>query len=205
MHLQRDTIEIGRQEVLIERVLDGDQKASRELIEKYQRLVCHVVFRMVSNATDRDELCQEVFIKVFRQLHTFRAEAQLSTWIGKIAYHTTVNYLRKRKIPLYDDLTPGPSQQGTAGDSRVDSVADQPRDSSEWMEETQQNRAIHAGINQLPPVYRAIITLYHLQDMSYREIGEILELPEGTVKSYLFRGRKQLKTILSQQLAGETL
>ena len=78
-------------------ILAGDQQAFRNLIEQYQKLVSHIVFRMISHQVDREELCQEIFIKVYRNLASFKFQSKLSTWVGRIAYHACINFLKKNR------------------------------------------------------------------------------------------------------------
>lgn len=170
---------------LIDRIQAGNTEVFRELIDKHQRLVSHIVFRLIDQSEDREDLCQDVFMKVYQNLPRFRHESKLSTWIATIAYNTCINYLQKKKIPLFDDKTPDTIT--------LDDVSghDSPPDKSAESEDIRV-RLVNA-IDTLDRRYRAIITLYHLEGMSYAEIADILKLPEGTVKSYLFRARKQLK------------
>jgi len=182
---------------LIERILDGDSYAFERLIRKYQRLVSHVVFRMIPNATDREDICQDVFIKAYKNLSGFRFESKFSTWIARIAYNGCLNYLEKKKIPLFDDITSEEKDFEQSPDSRAipDIIAEQNDLSSVLKKE----------IDTLPVKYRTIITLYHLDEMTYAEISDIMNLPEGTVKSYLFRARKQLKDKLESKYKKEDL
>ena len=178
----------------IEKILAGDLDAFRGLVDDYQRLVSHMVFRLVLNETDREELCQEVFIKVYQNLGRFEFKSRLSTWIARISYNTSLNYLKKNKLSLYDDLTnrpvEGTSQQ--AG-SYADRVAGAGERADDKMVAGERQQLVRDHIDGLPPNYRAVLTLYHMEELSYGEIGEIMNLPDGTVKSYLFRGRKLLK------------
>lgn len=191
---------------LIEIIVAGDAPAFRFLVESYQRLVCHVVFRMVSNEADREELCQEVFVKVFQHLKNFNFQSKLSTWVARIAYNTCINYLKKKKALLYDDLaetgTDSPEEKALGFVEGVPGDLPAP-------DELAANREIrlflHEAIGELPAQYRAILTLYHLDEMSYKEIGEIINLPEGTVKSYLFRARKLLKERMLEKYSAEEL
>ncbi len=174
--------------LLIEKSLAGDRNAFKALIEANQRLVMHVVYKMVSNRSDVEDICQDVFVKVYQNLTGFKHDSKLSTWIAKIAYNTTINYLEKKKVPLFDDLSPEEvtldhlSGNGTAPD--------------EFSEQGELSGILQDQIDHLPVQFRTILTLYHLDEMSYKEIGEIMDLPEGTVKSYLFRARKLLKDSL---------
>ena len=189
---------------LVGEILAGNESAFRRFIERYERLVCHLIFRLVTNPADQEEICQEVFIKLYKNLKNFRFECKLSTYVGKVSYNCAVNYLKKRKIPLYED------HPGNGNDSRTaqtlafrEGVAEGTPESIAL--ENERRTMLRREIENLPPVYRAIITLYHLDEMSYREISEILGLPEGTVKSYIFRGRKLLKEKITAQNEPEEL
>lgn len=182
---------------LVRRILAGETHAFERLIRNYQRLVSHIVFRMVTNQADREDICQDVFIKVYQNLSNFRFDSKLSTWIAKIAFNRCVNFLEKKKVPLFDDIAdqekaveryagddPGPDEYTQAGDLK---------------------KLLQREIDKLPIQYRTIITLYHLDEMSYTEIGKITGLPDGTVKSYLFRARKALKQRLEAKYQPEEL
>ena len=101
----QDRDKMTDQKLLVDRILAGDQSAFKTLINQYQRLVTHFVFRMIPSAADREDICQEVFMKAYQHLERFRFDSSLSTWIGRIAYNTCLNFLEKKKLPLYDDLS----------------------------------------------------------------------------------------------------
>lgn len=182
---------------LVEKILNGDMRAFELFVERYKKLVSHIVFRMVRNAEDREDICQEVFMKIYRNLHSFQFSSKLSTWVATITYNNCVNYLQKRKEPLFDDFAPETGQIEIANEN-VPSAE----------EDTEKNdiaRLLYSEIGKLKGIYRVIITLYHLDEMSYNEIVEITGLPEGTVKSYLFRARKMLKDKLMTKYCQEDL
>ena len=185
------------QRVLVEQILAGDKKAFKLLIVQNQRLVSHVVFRMIKPGPDQEDVCQEVFIKVYQNLERFRFDAKLSTWIARIAYTTCLNFLDKKKLPLYDDLGDENSDFEPVGDE-----ADRP---DFRLEDSEISNILRAEINAIPPVYKTIVTLYHLDEMSYAEIAGVMKMPEGTVKSYLFRARKMLRERLSAKYKREEL
>ena len=191
------------EKAVVQKVLNGDQEAFREVISQYERLVCHIVFRMVSNAADREEICQEIFCKVYTRLESFRGESTLATWIGRIACHTTINYLKKNKVALLEDFSVDRHDAKKSPTSQLLAVPSENPAQDEQLIAGQQKKVLHEAINCLPALYRAVITLYHLENMSYREISDTLDLPEGTVKSYLYRARKQLKELLIERTVGE--
>ena len=182
---------------LIKKIISGDTHAFKSLIHDYQRLVCHVIFKMVTNEQDREDVCQDVFIKVYQNLSKFQFDSKLSTWIAKIAFNTGINYLKKQKVPLFDDVS---GENGAV--------------EKYWSEETSPDGFTHERdltcrlqheITKLPVQFKTILTLYHLEEMSYTEISEITGLPDGTVKSYLFRARKLLKEKLIAKYQQEEL
>lgn len=179
---------------LIERVKAGERAAFCELIEKYKRLVAMIVGRMTDNREDREEICQDVFLKVFAAIGSYRHEASFSSWIGRIAYNETLNRLRRRRLVAFSDLGDGDAAEHLA--------ADQPTPET-LLAESDLKQRLEVEMAALDPRYRAILTLFHVAAMSYDEIGRILELPEGTVKSHLFRARRQLRQRLAPAEQGE--
>lgn len=184
-------------EHLVRRIAKGDNEAFSEVIEQNKRLVSHIVFRMVRIEADREDLCQEVFIRALRNISSFQFRSRLSTWIARIAYNTCGNYLEKKRLPLYDDIS--------SENSNIEAARDDSLLPDEVTEMRDISARLRSEIESLPPQFRTIITLYHLDDMSYREIEEVMGLPEGTVKSYLFRARKLLKERLLSRYQMEDL
>jgi len=170
---------------LVKLILSGDAQAFESLIEEHKPLVSHVVFRMIPNPQDREDISQEVFIKAYQNLADFRFEAKLSTWIAQIAYNLAINYSRQKKMVSLDVLELADDSEGHLVSENM-----QP---DKTVEEKDISRLLKTEIDNLPVQFRVIVTLFHLDQMSYDKIGKILNLPEGTVKSYLFRARKLLK------------
>jgi RNA polymerase sigma factor (sigma-70 family) len=174
---------------LIKRIQAGDRHAFRWLIKSHERLVYGVVWKIVRNQADTEDISQEVFLKVHEKLGTFNQESKLSTWIAKIAYNQALSHLRKRDI-LHNSV----DVEDEAFRERITGGDTTP---TEHLENKELKTVVHEAIEQLPQPYRTLIDLFHIQEMSYAEIVEISGLPEGTVKSYLFRGRKLLKDVIS--------
>jgi RNA polymerase sigma factor (sigma-70 family) len=192
-----------QEKLLVEKIVSGDLTAFQQFIEKYQRLVTHMVFRMILNESDREEICQDVFLKIYQNLKNFQFQSKISTWISKITYNTCINYLKKKKAILYDDLK---IQENDSFHSPLE-VKQQDsnllKESSPLPDETaiahEISEMLYQELNELPIQYRTIITLYHLDNLSYEEISDIVGMPMGTVKSHLFRARKLLKDKLLQK------
>lgn len=173
---------------MVARVLAGDRDAFQDLVQTYQRLVSHVVFRIVRDPRDREEVCQDVFVRVYQKLDQFAHESALGTWIARIAYRLSLNHLERRRIPLYDDLRPD-----EAGGTAVDQLPTSGVSPLDEVEGAQLRAFVRARVDELPVQYRTVVTLYHLEEMAVGEIAAVMDLPEGTVKSHLFRARKMLK------------
>ena len=182
---------------LVKNTLAGNKKAFESIVEQHQRLVSHIVFRMIQNAADQEDICQDVFLKVYQNLRGFQFESKLSTWIARIAYNTCLSYLEKKRVPLFDDLS---SEEKT-----IETVSDCSYRPDQLVEGKETSFVLRSEIEKMPVHYRTILTLYHLDQMSYSEIGETMELPEGTVKSHLFRARRLLKERLLAKYRREDL
>jgi len=175
---------MDQEKLLIKQILDGNTHTFGLLIKQYEKLVVHIACRMIDNKEDLEDLCQDVFMKVYEKLPGFRFDSKLSTWIAAISYRTAINHLRKHK-----------NQTSELNDSSLFTddaliIQENPED---LMNKETLKKYIHKMIEKLSPVYRTVLTLYHLEEFNYKEIGEITGLPEGTVKNYLFRARKLLK------------
>jgi RNA polymerase sigma-70 factor (ECF subfamily) len=187
---------------LVRKILDGDQRKFEQIITLYERLVTHIVFRMVSDDLDREEICQEVFIKVYQNLSGFNFNAKLSTWIAKIAHNHCINYLRKHKLNLLDDISKPDDNSEIQFTESLHTQSSSPDTESEQKD---RKEIIKKEIEKLPEKYKIILTLYHIDELSYKDIGEITDMPEGTVKSYLFRARKILRESLLKTYRGEEI
>jgi len=174
----------------IERILAGDLNSFKSLINQHKTLVIGMIRRITKDQNDVEDLCQEVFVKAFKNLDRFKFESKLSTWIGQIAFTTALNHVKKvsGKKHLTVDLDAFENTHQTS--DNPESLLIQKNTSA----------YIQGEVAKLPLPYRTILTLYHLQELSYIEIGEIMGLPDGTVKSYLFRARKLLKDKLAKHL-----
>jgi len=174
----------GNEKELVASILNGNQQAFVNVIHATENLVAQIACKMIPDAEDRKDVVQDVYMKAFHHLGNFQFKAKLSTWIAQIAYNTCLHYLRKKKPSLLHDLQQGDEQEEQAAT---------PTGPEALLFQQELTATLTAAIEQLPPVYKTIITLYHNQDLSYEEIAAITQLPQGTLKSYLFRARKILK------------
>jgi RNA polymerase sigma-70 factor (ECF subfamily) len=173
---------------LVSRVIGGEEGAFRTLIRQHERLVAHMVGRLVKEDADRQEICQDVFLKVYEKLPEFGFQSKLSTWIATIAYRHAINHVRKHRMQ-FEELP---------DDARWTERFVDYEDPGELLEAKDETARVQQFIDLLPAQYKAILTLYHLDSMSYAEISEVMNMPEGTVKNYLFRARNLLKEKLNK-------
>lgn len=157
-------------------------------------MVAQIVFKMISNSDDRKDIAQDIYLKVFKKLPGFKFQSKLSTWIAQISYNTCFDHLRKKKLTL-------PGNIYESDDNVPDTIKNRsPIDTGLKADILTMHKDLSAilksEIEKLSPVYKTLITLYHNEELSYEEIGQITGLPAGTVKNYLFRARKSLKNSL---------
>jgi RNA polymerase sigma factor (sigma-70 family) len=180
---------------LVKKVIAGDLQAFRLLISMNERLVAHMIGRLVKNEEEKEELCQDVFLKVHEKLGEFSFQSKLSTWIATIAYRHAINHMRKNKM-AYSDIPDEESFSNRFVEfENPESV----------LAENDMDVFVKRMIEELPPQYKVVLTLYHIEGMTYPEIGEVTEMPEGTVKNYLFRARNLLKEKVKMYLGKEEM
>jgi len=173
-------------------VLDRKPGAFEALVRDYQKLCWHIVFRMVGNPDDARDLCQETFLRVHRQLHQFRFECPLKSWIGRVAYSIALRHLERRRaarVISFDDDDEG----------ALESLADESFDLEAASADEEQAVHLREAVDSLPAVPRMLVTLYHLEELSIAEIASITSMSEGTIKSHLFRARLSLRDSLRRR------
>ena len=166
---------------LVRRCLGGDPEAFRPLVEKYQRVLYNVAYRMVHDREDARDLAQGAFVKAYEKLGSFDPAYQFFSWIYRILVNDTLNFL-KRNRP-YQPLEPA-----------FDATA--PGGALEEMEERERSRTVRAALMALSVDYREVVVLRHFAELSYGEMSVALAIPEKTVKSRLYTARQRLAEIL---------
>ncbi len=181
---------------VVQRAREGHEPAYRELLRRYERPVFSLVYRMVRDRELAEDLSQEAFVKALNAIESYRPEYKFSSWIFKIANNTTIDHIRKREL----DTIPIEGARNATTPDRAEATALQIEDKSESplaeMESRELGSAIETAIGNLRPEYQSCILLRHVEDRSYEEIAEILDLPLGTVKTYIHRARAELKEAL---------
>lgn len=180
---------------LIKRCKNGDREAFNELFAQYESKVINIAYGMLSDKDDAYDAAQEVFIKVYKNISSFKENSSLSTWIYRITSNMCNDFLRKRMRSANTI-----SIHAESDDDRGMELRDKSPLPEEYAEHNETQRAVRQAISELSPEYREIITLYDVEDMSYENIAAILNCPVGTVKSRLNRARTALKKKLSESM-----
>ncbi len=186
---------------LIARLVARDERAFNELVQAYGRRVSGLVFRMLGNRAEAEDLTQEVFVQVFKAIGSFRGDSKLSTWIYRIAVNLCKNrtkYLRVRHAGEQDELE-AVAERVPLGEATRANVAQIERP-DEAMAGRQVEKIVQDAIARIDPTFRECLVLRDVEELSYEEIGEITGLPPGTVKSRIFRARAQLKEMVEKEL-----
>jgi RNA polymerase sigma-70 factor (ECF subfamily) len=182
---------------IIHRLKKGDLEAIQLVIEKYQDYVYTLAFQIVKSSTIAEDLTQDVFIKVYRKIGTFREDSKFSTWLYTITCRTCFNYMSRKKIVF--NL------------SELENVEETKISIDNFYYETDEQKPenlteiLWNAIDKLPYNHGLTITLYYLQQFSIKEISQIMDIPENTIKTNLYRGRAALKLILADKISEEEI
>jgi RNA polymerase sigma-70 factor (ECF subfamily) len=179
---------------MVAAVLDGDPEAYRVLVERYERRIYHVVYGMVRSSEDAHDLAQDAFIKAFQNLHRFRLESKFYTWLCRIAMNVTIDHLRKQKHRRHSEFDD--SRSGGSG-GQVVRLHSAPDDPAANVAQSRMFKTIMDAVDTLPDDQKQVLVLRELEEMPYKEIAEILGIPEGTVMSRLYYARRRLQELLA--------
>lgn len=171
---------------IVRQVLAGNPNAFAILIRQYEGLVLHIVTPIIGVHADREDLCQDIFVKVYEKLDTFQHRAKLSTWIGQIAYHMSINFIRRKQNVALRANTGDNEKQLSQLPADFDSAED-------IMIREDQLQQLTQSINQLNPAQQTALLLFYQDEMSLEEISQVMQLPMNTVKSHLFRAKANLR------------
>ena len=174
----------------------GRESAFRELVRRYERPVFSLIFRMVRDRETAEDLAQDTFVRVLNHIDRYRPEFKFSSWLFKIANNLTIDHLRKRQLDTVSiEGSPHAASAAEAEATSLDvqSLGESPLDE---LESRELGTAIERAIARLRPEYRSCILLRHVEGRSYEEIAATLDLPLGTVKTYIHRARHELREAL---------
>ncbi len=172
-------------QLLVAASKNGDQEAFAQLVQRYQRIVFNLVYRILQQYEEATEITQETFLAAWQGLPSFRGDARFPTWLYRIAYNCSLKQLelRKRDRAL---------QIALEAEKTLEQENEQERENAE-LDAHDRQMLVQEHLSHLPSKYRIVLVLRHLQDMTYEEMAEILMMPIGTIKTHLFRARNLLK------------
>ena len=171
--------------LLVDASKRGDQDAFAQLVQRYQRRIFNLVFRMLQQYDEATEVTQETFLAAWQGLPSFRGDARFPTWLYRIAYNCSLKQLEQRKRDQALQLAIEAEQVLQHADDGMRADAE--------LEAHDRQTMIQEQISKLPAKYRIVLVLRHLQEMTYEEMAEALTMPIGTIKTHLFRARNLLK------------
>jgi RNA polymerase sigma factor (sigma-70 family) len=175
------------EQAVIRQVLDGDPEPFGRIVRQYQNLVASVAYRMGVRQGSIEDVVSEVFMKVYTRLHQYDGRYALSSWIYRIATNHVLDEIRRKK------------REGAVALDAVAEPSDPRVDIAGESELTERDRLVREALEELPDEYRRILALKHFEELSVETIAEVLEMPEGTVKIRLMRGRQRLRKILERR------
>jgi len=183
-------------QTLVELCLDGDERAAREIVVRFEKPVFSLIYRMVRDRELAEDLAQETFVRTLNNLRRYDPSYKFSSWLFKIGYNLTIDHLRKKDLDVVsiegapDAVTP---DQQAATRITLQTTDERP---DELLEARAIGQEIEAAIDRLRPEYRTAILLRHVEGYAYDEIAEVMDVPLGTVKTYIHRARNELKDAL---------
>lgn len=180
---------------LVEKAKEGNQKAYAELMQRYKDSIFFMVLKMVNNKDDAMDITVTTFAKAFENLEKYRPDYAFSTWLFRIATNGSIDFIRKKKI----STTSIDSMGYDGGEDKVFEIKSDVLNPEEHSIKKQQTEQLKEVIDKLPARYKTLIVLRYFDELSYEEIAEQLDLPLGTVKAQLFRGRDLLSNVLTRR------
>ncbi len=183
-------------EDLVASILAGEPLLFEELVGRYQGRLVYYLYRMLRNEEDAHDLAQEVFVKIYGALDRFDPKYRFSTWLFRVAQNAAIDKIRKRRLKLVSLQRPD-TGEGDSGEWELPGKEPTPYKEARNVE---RGAAIRQAVDELPWEYRELISLRHYGELSYDEIAKLKQMPLGTVKNKLFRGRQMLKEKLRDYL-----
>jgi RNA polymerase sigma-70 factor, ECF subfamily len=182
-------------EYYIKRTLKGNVKEYAFLVEKYKHMVYTLTIRIVKNREEAEEISQDVFVKAFEKLESFKGESKFSTWIYKIAYYASLDVIKRNKRTVNSESIEN------VRDVDIENV----QDALEYLHEKERKKVINEALLKLNEDERTILTLYYFEEYPVKEISKVVNLSVDNIKTKLFRSRKKLATILKHVIEPRTV
>ena len=174
---------------LVRRSREGDTEAFSELVRRHERMIYNLALRFLRDPVLAEDMAQEAFLKAFRLLGGFRGDAAFSTWLYRVTTSVCLNEIKRRGKRQEEPLETGPAEHAQTTDFEA-------RDRAEL---------VRRCVTMLPDRYATIMTLYYLDGVAYEDIAAVMDIPLGTLKTWMFRARKELKELVEKEIGRDAL
>jgi RNA polymerase sigma factor (sigma-70 family) len=187
-------------DVLVQQARTGDHRAFEALVDRYSALLLRLISHLVQDEHLAHDILQHVFLQLYRSLPKLQASGTLKAWLSQVARHRCFDELRRKRPIYFSELTPLPD-----GDdySQLITLPDPDLQPEEQVEQDELRELLLEAIEMLPSRYRAVVLLRYATQLSFREIGQELGIPDATAKTYFHRARKPLRALLEPEFANE--
>jgi RNA polymerase sigma-70 factor, ECF subfamily len=204
MAVSNPSLSVKKEEDLVARIREGDDTAFEDLLVRYQEKVYRLALYMTGHPQEAEEILQETFLKVFQKIDSFRGDAKFSTWLHQIALNTARMHQRANSRKPTESLEKYlPQYDATGRLARLDLDYGRVARADQLLEQSELAEKVVEAIGQLPEIYRSVVVLRDLEELTTEEVMEILGLEAGTVRSRLHRARLMLRGYLGHILGGE--
>ncbi len=185
--------------LLVRRCIAGDAAAWEEIVQRYHRRIYNICYRFAGSADDAQDLTQDVFIRMYRTLNSYDTEkGAFTTWLTTMTRNMLVDHFRKTRQERMTDSLDATTSEHEDAMPLGERIPDQGPAPDSGVQSRETREAVHQALQKLSPELREAVILRDLQDMDYREIAMVLNVPEGTVKSRINRGRAELGRLLQR-------
>jgi len=200
--LERTPEQVAEQEALarlVRQCLAGDGVAWQQLVVSQHRRIYAICYRFTGSGTDAEDLTQDVFLKLYKNLASFDMQkGSFQTWITTLARNLLVDHFRRTRVDRFSDSLDAPMDSSEDGPTMADRLADRGKSQESHVAGLETRARVQSALKQLSPELREAVILRDLEDMDYKEIAQVLRIPEGTVKSRISRGRGELAKLLER-------
>ena len=180
--------------ILLNKISEGDEQAFQYFVEKYHQMVINICYNIVNNYDDAMDISQEVFIKIYESVKDFRGDSKISTWLYRISVNKSLNFLRSKKRQKW---FPGLDAIFNDEEKKIDPV-DNDLNAIEHLEQDENKKALYYALHKLPEKQNIAISLNNFEDLSYKEISEVMNISVSEVGVLINRGKKKLEKLITK-------
>ncbi|OEH85683.1 hypothetical protein BHU72_02495 [Desulfuribacillus stibiiarsenatis] len=178
-------------EEIVNLAKQGDREALVVILKNSENAIYQTAYYLTKNEADAKDLTQDTLLRVYQKFHTYQGQASIKVWVQRITTNIFLDKVRKKKAQLF-----------SLDNEAYQYIPDEGYSVEEQVEGQMKSQEVREAVQKLPEQYKLVVVLRYLQDMTYKEIADILEIPENTVKTHLFRARKHLKELLRTSMCG---